>query len=81
MKATIDKGRNSFKPYTLNIKIETQLEENLLFRVMLANSRIPEMLRREGEITQASCEVLAKMMGEVVDALRTNDAEVGKHPV
>lgn len=80
MKVLVDKEQ-SFKPYKISITVETAMEEKLLFRVMLANNRVPNLLKDDKEITSEAWNVLSKMMGDVADAMLKNNADAGSSPV
>ena len=63
MVVTCDK--NQFVPYTLNITVETQREQNMLQNLMSNNVQIPNFLYEE----KPDRDYLASLMQKVFDAI------------
>lgn len=58
-----------FNAINLNIKITSQDEYELLFKLFAMDSRIPNLMRSAGEISIEQSPVLSKMMSKVYDSL------------
>ncbi len=58
-----------FNAINLNIKITSQDEYELLFKLFAMDSRIPSFMQSEGEISIEQSPVLSKMMYKIYDSM------------